>query len=126
MQWDYRFYNFLEEMDYNGQRAFLEKYKIDKNLIFSLLPIMLVLFSLLYSVHLLRKQKSKNLNEKLWHEFSRRLKARGILIKFDSIDSIREVIQGRDPILEEILNDLIQQTYSGKKIDYLKKKMRRL
>jgi hypothetical protein len=126
MQWDYRFYNFLEEMDYEGQRAFLEKYKIDKNLIFSLLPIMLVLFSLLYSVHLLRKQKSKNLNEKLWHEFSRRLKVRGILVEFESIEGIREVLQGKDPFIEEIFNDLIQDTYSSKRILDLKKKIRRL
>jgi hypothetical protein len=126
MQWDYRFYNFLEQMDYEGQKAFLQKYKINKDLIFSLLPIILVFFSLLYSVHLLRKQKSKNPTEKLWYEFSRRLQARGILIKFDSIEGVREVIQGRDPMIEEVFNDLIQETYSDKKSGNLKKKIRKL
>ena len=126
LQWDYKFYNFLEAMDYEGQRAFFEKFKIKKDWIFTIIPVMLIFFSILFSIHLLRLQGHGRTIEKLWFKFSKKMKSRGIEIEFNSLSEIKDKIKNEDKITQDVFDQLIQVTYSGKKMSDLKNKINRI
>lgn len=84
-QWDFRFYQWLEEMDYYGQEALLAKLNFKREWIFSMIPLMLAFFMGLYTWHLNRRRQKIPELQMLWLEFGQRLKARGIVLQLTSL-----------------------------------------
>lgn len=86
-QWDFLFYQWLEEMDYHTQEALLSKIKFKRQWLFSAIPILMVLFMGLYSWYLKRiveKTHNHPLQE-LWQDFYEKLEKKGIFLSRTSL-----------------------------------------
>jgi hypothetical protein len=114
-QWDFRFYQWLEEMDYYGQEALLARLNFKREWIFSIIPLMLAFFMGLYTWHLNRRRQKIPELDRLWLEFSHRLKERGIQLQLTSINSDQRQVrnyqgQDRDQITE-VWNQLVKASF---------------
>lgn len=132
-QWDFRFYQLLEEMDYYGQSALLDQLQFRREWIFSLLPLLLALFMGLYAWRLGREGANKKTEiETLWKLFQRKLKARGLTSHFHSLREMEEALnghQGKDKTeVLRIWADLVQASYAEEtqSLKELKMKISRL
>lgn len=109
-QWDYRFYQWLDEMDYYGQEAWLEKLNLKREWIFSLVPIGLALFMGLYSWHLSRRKTKASELEILWILFQQKLKKREI--QFDILSVGQGHVLMPDDKHREIYQELTQASFN--------------
>jgi hypothetical protein len=131
-QWDFRFYQWLEEMDYYGQEALLSKFNIKREWIFSFIPLLLAFFMGIYTWHLNLKRLNVPELEILWNEFRKRLKARGIELQLTSVssdDSLLKNYQGEDKDqLLEVWSKLLKASFESGNWDLseLKKLIQRL
>lgn len=126
-QWDFRFYQWLEEMDYYGQLALFNKLNFKREWIFSFIPIILALFMALYAWHLTRKKKAISEIESLWLELQKKLLKRGILLPLHSIGESRNILQDED--LRKIFDELTNLSFhANPEVDLrnLRKKISRL
>jgi hypothetical protein len=123
---DYKFYSFLEGMDYEGQKNFFEKFKIKKDWIFTIIPLLMILFALLYATHLFRKVISRSPVELLWHLFYQKMNRKGVELEFQSIEDIQAKIKNENSEIQTIFNDLVIVTFSGKEIADLKKRIEKI
>lgn len=128
-QWDYRFYIWLDEMDYYGQEAWFEKLNLKREWVFSLLPILLALFMGLYAWHLSRKKVKASELEQLWVSFKQKMKKRGIDLELISLGQTTDSLSSQDQKIQEIYQELIQASFNSKiimNLHELKKKIRAL
>ncbi len=123
---DYKFYSLLEGMDYEGQKNFFEKFKIKKDWIFTIIPLLMILFALLYAAHLFRKVVFRSPIERLWLVFYQKMSRKGVELEFQSIEDIQARIKSEDSEIQNIFNDLILVTFSHKQIADLKKRIERI
>lgn len=128
-QWDYRFYQWLDEMDYYGQQAWLEKLNLRREWIFSLLPIALALFMGLYAWHLSRRKVKTSEIEQLWLSFKIKMKKRGVDLELVSLGQTSELLSSQDQRIKEIYQELVQASFNSQVLSNLvklKKKIRSL
>lgn len=128
-QWDYRFYQWLEEMDYYGQEAFLEKLNFKREWIFSFIPIMLALFMGLYVWHLSRRRVRISELESIWRTFQMKLKKRGLVLPLHSVAEGEDLIKLQAPEVTEVWQELIQASFhlhTESSLNDLKKKIQNL
>lgn len=129
VQWDFRFNQWLEEMDYYGQEAFLEKLNFPREWIFSLIPIVLALFMGLYAWHLGRKKIKIPEIEILWKLFQNKLNRRGIQLPLISIAEGEELLRHESSEIKEIWKGLIEVSFVSEedfRLRELKKKIQNL
>lgn len=116
-QWDFKFYQWMEEMDYYGQDALLAKLRFERKWFLTLAPILIALFLGLYAWHVSRtsdKLKSTPLDE-AWDIFRRKLFKKGIQIQLVSVSEIETQLQAiehpeKEGILE-IWNELVKVSF---------------
>ncbi len=79
-QWDFKFYNWLEEMDYYGQEAILSKFKFKREWLYTFAPLFIALFIGIYFWQTRRKEDSYGMgpHELAWKEFFLMVSARGL------------------------------------------------
>ena len=126
---DYRFYQWLEEMDYYGQDHLFEKFNFKREWIFSFIPLCIVLFMGLYLWHLNLKKRKKTEIEYLWLTFQHKMKERGVSLKFDSLVDGEESIANQDQIVQRIWKQLIEVSFKENNqqlLSVLKKKIKNL
>jgi hypothetical protein len=127
-QWDFRFYQWLEEMDYYGQEAFLARWNLRRDWIFSIIPILLALFMSLYIWHLNRRRSDHSELQTVWLELQLHLKRRGIRLEYTSIAETKKALleyKGVDKTkLEELWDDLIQASFAESESDLQKLRRR--
>lgn len=128
-QWDYRFYQWLDEMDYYGQEAWLDRLNLRREWIFSLLPILLALFMGLYAWHLSRHKVKNSELEQLWVSFKQKMKKRGVDLELVSLNQNAHLLHEQDQKIKDIYQELIQASFNSNlssNIVELKKKIRGL
>lgn len=128
-QWDFRFYQWLEEMDYYGQAAFLDKLHFKREWIFSFIPIMLALFMGLYFWHLSRKKAKISELEITWKSFQSKLKKRGIQLHFNSVAEGDELLKLQKSDVRKVWDDLVNasfKSHNAETLKVLKKKIQEL
>lgn len=128
-QWDYRFYQWLDEMDYYGQSAWLERFSLKREWIFSLLPILLALFMGLYAWHLGRGKVKTSEIEQLWVSFRQKMKKRGVNLELLSLAQTSQLLDNQDKRIKDIYQELIQASFNSQFVSNLaelKKKIRGL
>ena len=126
-QWDFRFYQWLDEMDYYGQQAWLEKLNLKREWIFSLVPILLALFMGLYAWHLSRGRVKASELELLWMSFQHKLRKRGI--QFDLVSVEQGLSLMPDETLKDIYRELTEASFNHSAtidLNELKQKIRSL
>jgi hypothetical protein len=87
-QWDFKFYSWLEDLDYEQQEAWFKKWNFKRRWLFFVIPMMLVIFLGVYSLKLLKESRGNKrgqLNE-LWGLFEKKMMKKGLTLKFHSIE----------------------------------------
>jgi hypothetical protein len=93
-QWDFKFYLWLEDMDYYGQEAFFSRLKFKREWLISFAPLLMALFMGLYTWHLSRqKRKAISEHEELWLSFLEKSRQRGLNISAISITEDGEALK---------------------------------
>ena len=133
-QWDFLFYQWLEEMDYHTQEAFLTKYKFKRQWLFSVIPLIMVIFMGLYSWHLRRKSQNVQIHpvQELWQLFYQKIEKRGLVLSRTSLaessDKL-ELYQGPESeLIKKIWSELLEISFQNKthSMVEIKKKIRKL
>ncbi len=89
-QWDFKFYQWMEEMDYYGQEAFLSKLRLERKWFLTLAPLLIALFLSIYAWHVSRSRNRIPASsfDEAWEVFRKRLMKKGIALEFISIHEI--------------------------------------
>jgi len=74
-QWDFRFYQFIEEVDYYAQEAYLQRLNFRRQWLYLLAPILISLFLLFYLWQFNFRLRKKNFSEeeRIWILFFRKV-----------------------------------------------------
>lgn len=130
-QWDFRFYQWLEQMDYHTQDAFLTKMKLKREWLFSLIPLIMLAFMLFYMWYLATRKNTETLGkeQELLREFFLRMHKKGISLSRVSVEAVRgELTQLEDQSFLLVWDELVSSCFGGKVSSYeeLRKKIRSL
>jgi transglutaminase-like putative cysteine protease len=134
-QWDFLFYQWLEEMDYHYQGALLSKLKIRREWIFSLIPLILVLFMLLYMWYMHQRRPDVNVaaHHELWNLFIKKMEKNGISISRSNLSESYQQIdkyadQKKSQLVREVFEELIDFTFRDHSISVsqMKKKIQKI
>lgn len=79
-QWDFKFYQWLEEMDYYGQEAILSRFKFKRQWLYSLAPLLIAFFVGLFIWQTRRREQTLGLTvyECAWKEFMAKVESKGL------------------------------------------------
>jgi hypothetical protein len=129
IQWDFKFNTWLDELDYYGQDALLERLKLKREWVMRMIPAVLIIFILLYGYFISREKRKISKSEYLWQIFHEKMKKKGLHLSLFSIKEIDEKLEHEGPKVNEVWNDLIRFSYSTRSIvpySELKKKIQSL
>ena len=128
-QWDFKFYEWLERMDYYGQEALLDKLNFKREWLYSLIPILLSFFLGLYIWHLSFKRVQGNEYEEVWKIFQSKMKKRGIHLPLHSTEEGEKILKDQELEIRQLWNELVQttfKTHSGSQLEQLGRRVRNL
>ncbi|HXH73616.1 MAG TPA: transglutaminase domain-containing protein [Bacteriovoracaceae bacterium] len=96
-QWDFQFYQWLEQVNYHGQEAVLSRFKFKREWFYTMAPLFLCLFFFFYAWQL-KKRKGASIPEleKIWTIFLKKLRARGVELPLTSIKSAQIYLERLD------------------------------
>lgn len=127
-QWDFKFYQWLEQMDYHTQDAIFAKFKFKREWLFSIIPIIMLTFMLFYMWYLSSRKRldETSMHQELWDLFFRKLEKRKIPVSRTSfIETEKEIKKLSDAKIVEIWNDLTKASFGNASISpNLKKKIK--
>jgi protein-glutamine gamma-glutamyltransferase len=94
-QWDFRFYQWLEEMDYYGQESFFTRIQFKRQWAYGLLPLLVLIFVGLYALKMMRAQSRviRDVYEEFWELFAKKLKRRNIQVSLQSSKALLEDLE---------------------------------
>jgi hypothetical protein len=133
-QWDYRFYRWLDQLDYYGQGQLLSSWRLKRQWLYWIIPSIILVFALLYFVQLqwLSKERAPEL-ELLWREFQEKCKKRGLHIQLRSLTMVENKLNDWRHDDRHRLQDIFQRlvmlsfaTKGPKSISDIKKELRLL
>jgi hypothetical protein len=129
-QWDFLFYQWLEEIDYHSQEAWFARFQFKREWLFSVIPMILVAFMLFYTWYLaIRQVKDKeSLYQELWSQFFKKMKKRGIHLSTLSLKASEEVLHKlENPEIMAVWNELVAGSFKAETFQKdLKKKIKKL
>lgn len=107
-QWDFKFYQWLEQTDYFTQEAILERLNIKRQWFYFLAPILLAIFMGLYVWYLSQKSRDAHLSEHqvLWKLFLEKLRNKGLDVPLTSIREAEEYLMNLEHKESEKILDL--------------------
>jgi hypothetical protein len=93
-QWDFLFYQWLEDMDYHSQSAWLKRLNIRREWLFSIIPASMVIFMLFYMWFLSFKNRRKkdSIHQELWQLFYQKMSKKGLILSSISLEVSSELI----------------------------------
>jgi len=86
-QWDFRFYQWLEQIDHHGQQVFFKKINFKREWFYYLAPILLGLFAVLYAWSIQRKKSLAPISdvERSWFTFLKLMRRQGLELPLHSL-----------------------------------------
>lgn len=134
-QWDFKFYQWLEEMDYYGQEAILSRFKFRRQWLYTLAPVFIVLFTLLFMWQTRRREELIGLTppERAWKEFFQKVQRLGLVLVPVSVAKNEELLSGwvhpeRDRV-RDLWSEMVQVSFRSddeKNWAMIRKKIRKL
>jgi protein-glutamine gamma-glutamyltransferase len=130
-QWDFHFYNWLEQMDYHTQEAWLSRLNFKRQYLFSVIPLVMVVFMLAYSWFLATRKRREDQSEwqEIWQFFMKKMKKKGIILSNLTVYESDEMIKktGNQGLLM-VWNDLVKGSFGNTEISKseLRKKIKNL
>ncbi len=131
-QWDFLFYQWLEEMDYHAQETWLERLKFKRQWLFSLIPLVMVTFMLAYTWFLSRRRRREERSPHLdlWRLLYKKIEKRGLVVSPVSLAASREALAASpDAELRALWDDLVAASFRedpARSLRELEKRIRRL
>lgn len=133
-QWDFKFYQWLEEMDYYGQDAILSKFKFKREWLYTFAPLFIAFFLAMFAWQTRRREDTLGLSvhERAWKEFIVKVESKGLqLVPVSVSENAVKLSSWEHPEREkvtELWNDLVKSSFGGQESDWkiLRKKIRRL
>lgn len=130
-QWDFKFYQWLEQMDYQTQDAIFKKFKFKREWLFSIIPLIMLVFMLIYMWYLSSKKISsdRSFYHELWNLFYKKLEKKGISHSRTSfLATEMEIKKQSDEKVKEVWKELSEVSFTTKEIlpGPLKKKIKSL
>ena len=134
-QWDFKFYNWLEEMDYYGQEAILSKFKFKREWLYTFAPLFIAFFIGLYFWQTRRREEVYGMgpHELAWKEFFSKLSSRGLLLMPLSVkeneEKIANWVHPEKEKFHTVLRELVAGSFSeSKRSDWsvIRKKIKKL
>lgn len=133
-QWDFKFYQWLEEMDYYGQEAILSKFKFKREWLYSFAPLLIAFFVGLFVWQTRRREETLGLSvhECAWKEFMAKVESKGLqLIPVSVSENELKLSSWEHPEREkvtEMWNLLVKSSFGGNESDWkiIRKKIRKL
>lgn len=133
-QWDFKFYQWLEEMDYYGQEAILSKFKFQRKWLYSAAPLLIAFFLALFIWQTRRREETAGLgvHERAWKEFLEKVRSRGLELSLVSVtETDRALADWEHPEREKIRNlwgELVRSSFGDHPQNWkeLRKKIGRL
>ena len=120
-QWDYMFYTWLEEMDYYTQEAWLTRFKFKREWLFSVIPMMMVIFMGIYTAFLAyrRRRENPSLHQDTWNLFYQKMGKLGVKISVHSVEDSETILRKSEyPKKDQVLGiwrELVQGSFGHKK-----------
>jgi protein-glutamine gamma-glutamyltransferase len=117
-QWDFVFYQWLEEMDYQFQEKWIRKFNLKRQWMYTFAILSVVIFMLLYMWSLSRERgrRYSSSDEELWNLYLQKLEARGLRFLPVSLSEGRSHLSGfkheDSQILLKIWDDLVDLSFS--------------
>lgn len=130
-QWDFRFYTFIDEMDYHGQAAWLYRLNLKRIWLYTFLPLAMALFMIGYFYfNQSRNRKPKKEIEELWQLFFKQTKKNGLVLAANSIHDQRlKIEQFKGPKQKEISSiweSLVKMSFGEIETVKLKDKIKKI
>lgn len=132
-QWDFKFYVWLEEMDYHTQEAILSRLHLNRKIIYAVIPLLVLAFvSIYYLWFVARASKGRKISEAemVWLEFHQKLKKLGLQDPLISLQKGEAMIMNsrhkEKEKLVEIWRELTVLSFSGQKLDHIRSKIRKI
>ncbi len=130
-QWDFLFYQWIEETDYHAQESWLQKFNFQRRWLFSIIPLLLVVFMLIYSWFLYTKRTQEEVSayQELWSLLFKRLHKRGLVLSRHSLKESEQVVMAQnDPKLHDLWRELVDASFGGKviSVNELKRKIKKI
>lgn len=119
-QWDFVFYQWLEQMDYQHQEGWIKRFKLKRHWVYSFAIMTLVFFMLLYAWSLKREagRDKFSFHQKLWQLFLDKIQSKGLSLRLVSLEESRkqlEVFQHKDQgKMLKIWDELVRLTFAQK------------
>ncbi len=131
-QWDYLFYQWLEEADYHQQENWIKKFNLKREWVYGFAIILIVFFMLLYAWSL-NKEASRgksSLTLVMWQEFLEKTKARGLDIPAVSIHEGRTLLEefhhSDQELLLNLWDELVDLSFMSESNNGLKEMAKRI
>jgi protein-glutamine gamma-glutamyltransferase len=120
--WDFMFYQWLEQVDYHGQQAWLQKLKLKRGWLYLLIPLILLGFFIIYRWYIQRHVRVLlSPEQQLWNDFLNRAHLRGLALPEDSLASMRNSIHSSNhPLKQEFIqafDQLVALSYARVKAE---------
>jgi transglutaminase-like putative cysteine protease len=118
-QWDYRFYQFMDELDYNTQAAWLTRFNFKREWLFYLVPGILLLFTGIYAFFLLRLRARVRPDPvvELWQLFHTKARERGFSKDLISVAALqgelRELAHPEKELLQALAAKLVRLSFES-------------
>jgi hypothetical protein len=129
-QWDFHFYQWLEQMDYHTQEAWFSRFNFKREWLFSLLPLIMVSFMLLYYWYLSRRknQERESEHQEVWQSFYKKMNKRGLKLSTQSLTESQNLIMTfNNPEVIKVWHELVEGSFGGKGLPQnIRKKIRKL
>lgn len=130
-QWDFKFYNWLENIDYQQQLLILKRFNIRREYLFSIITFAIVFFLFLIILKQKIEQRKTGEIEKLWTLFRKKMSFYDIDLSLSSMRDIEYELERLTPEKQikskMVLKDLIELTFAGdsaKKMNDICKKIK--
>jgi hypothetical protein len=133
-QWDFRFYQWLEQLDYYSQDSLLLSLNWKREWLYTLVPVTFVLFMLTYALlfTFFERRDEASVEALLWTKFHQKMEKAGLSLSRTHVLSHREMIEAselknKDQVLE-VWRELVELSFDGKDIPWrnLKRKIVKL
>lgn len=132
-QWDFLFYQWLDEMDYHTQESILSKLKLERKWLFSVIPLTILTFMLVYMAFLIRRETKNTLSPHhvMWNLFYQKMKKKGIQLSAVSLLEAEKQLKESNKFsdqTQEVWKALVEYSFSGKtlSVEELKRKIKKL
>lgn len=123
-QWDFKFYQWLENIDYKTQERWFKFFNIKRQWLFTMIPLIIVIFMVFYLIFLnFNRTNTIEDTRFLWRLYLKKMKLKGLDLSPLTLD-ISYDLKDKDEAAYQIWVDLMAASFQSKKTSLIELKKR--